>query len=82
LEQRASGILADEDAIREFHVFPLPVTTMTRFTRWEEAIRKEKHCAIPQAFVLDVLAKFPHTDITDGASKLAISLHPFHVQSF
>ena len=55
---------------------------MTRFTRWEEAIRKEKHFAIPQAFVLDLLAKFPHTDITDGASKLAISLHPFHVQIF
>jgi hypothetical protein len=82
LEQWASGILADEDAIREFHVFPLPVTPMTRFTRWEEAIRKEKHFAIPPTFVLDLPAKFPHTDITDGASKRAIALHPFHVQIF
>jgi len=82
LEHRASGILADEEAIREFHVFPFPVTPMTCFTRWEEAIRKEQHCAIPPAFVLDLLAKFPHTDITDGASKLTVSLHPFHVQIF
>ena len=74
--------MTEEDPIRKRHLLPLPSTAMTGLTRWKEAISEKEHFPIPQTFVLDLLAKFPHTDITDGASKLVVSLHPFHVQIF
>src|SRR5260221_14472142 len=82
LEQGGSRILTEEDPIRKRHLLPLPSTAMTGLTRWKEAISQKEHFPIPQTFVLDLLAKLPHTDIADCSCKLTIPLHSFYVQIF
>ncbi len=81
-EESALGILTDKDAIGKLHLFPLPATARAGLARWKEAICQEEHLPVPQAFVLDLLAKLSHADITNGTRQFAVALHPIDMQIF
>ena len=63
------GILAEEDAIRQLHVLPLPATAMTRLAGGKEAAHPDDLPAMLLDFVREQREQFAERSIRERASQ-------------